>query len=223
MFAEGVVGFEMLDAFIRYAGSSFWGSSDRGWRIRGAALGEDAFTAITEIEDLLIADDDLAVRTQEAIVHLHRASLTADSEETFDEAFTVLEILTGKASTNGASLIAYSPMMTAPRGLKTMLGSERDAFVKGQYRENVELFQQILDVRNRNVIHREIARADWHVLEQHAAVAMSFARAAVALAINAWKSLTLAARDRAGLMRRLEAAYKTLSITLSKPSDLTPE
>ena len=107
VFAEGIVGFEVLDAFIRYSGSPMWGTSDRGWRIRGATLRDDAFTAVTEIEDLLMADDELAVRTQEAIVHLHRASLAADSEEAFDEAWKVLEIITGKASTDGASLIPY--------------------------------------------------------------------------------------------------------------------
>jgi hypothetical protein len=72
-------------------------------------------------------------------------------------------------------------------------------------------------------LHREIPRADWHVLEQHAAVAISFARAVIALAISAWRSPTLAARDRAGLRKWLDAAYKTLSITLPKQSDLTPE
>jgi len=214
---------EAREAFIRYAGSSFWGTPDRGWRTRRASLGADGFAAVTDIEDLLIAGDDLAVRTQEAIVHLHRAGLSADSEEAFDEAFTVLEIITGKASTSGASLIAYFPMMKAPRGLTKMLGAERDAFVKSQYRENLELVQQIQAFRNQNVIHRTIPRADWHVLEQHAAVAISFARAAVALAITAWKSPTLAARDRAGLMTWLNAAYKTVSVTLPKQNDLTPE
>jgi len=224
MFAEGVVGFEMLDAFIRYAGSSIWGSQDQGWRIRGASLGVDAMSAVAEIEDLLVADDDLAVRTQEAIVHLHRASLTADSEEAFDEAFTVLEIMTGKASAGGVSQIAYFPMMRAPRGLKALRGAERDTFVKSQYRDNIDLFQQIQDVRNQHVIHREIPRADWHVLEQHAAVAISFARAAVALAITAWKSPRFAARDRNGLVKWLEAVYRTaLGTTLPRQSDLTPE
>lgn len=222
MFAEGVVGFEILEAFIRYAGSPMWGTADRGWRIRGAALGPDAFDAVTEIAHLLVADDDLAVRTQEAIVHLHRASLAADSEEAFDEAWKVLEIMTAKASTHGASLIAYFPLMKAPRGLKKMLAAERDAFVKSQYRENLERFEQIEGIRNQ-VIHRNIARADWHVLEQHAAVAISFARAAVQLAITAWKCPKLTAREPAGMMKWLEAAYKTLSITLPKKNDLAPE
>ena len=113
--------------------------------------------------------------------------------------------------------------MRAPRGLAKMLGADRDAFVKSEYRENLGLFEQIKGIRNENVVHRNIARGDWHVLEQHAAVAISFARAAVALAITAWKSSTLAARDRAGLMTWLDAAYKTLSVTLPKQNDLTPE
>lgn len=223
MFAEGVVGFEILDGFIRFAGSPMWGTADRGWRIRGATLGAGAFDAVTDIADLLVADDELAVRTQEAVVHLHRASLTTDSEEAFDEAWKVLEIMTGKASTCGAGLIAYFPLIKAPRGLKKLLGADRDAFVKSEYRENLELFEQIEDIRNQNVVHRNIARADWHVLEQHAAVAISFARDAVQLAITAWKSPELAAREPAGLMKWLEAAYKSMSITLPKQNDLTPE
>lgn len=223
MFAASVVGFDIVDAFVRYTGTRMWGTANRRWRIRAAALDNDSFTAVAAIADLLLAGDDLAVRIQEAIIHLHRASLAADSEEAFDEAWKVLEIMTAEASTTGASLIAYFPLMKAPRGLKKMSGSERDAFVKAQYQENLNLFEQIASIRNENVIHRNIARADWHVLEQHAAVAISFARAAVELAISAWKSSSLAARDRTGLKKCLDAGYKTLSITLPKQSDLRPE
>jgi hypothetical protein len=119
-------------------------------------------------------------------------------------------------------MIAYFPLIKAPRGLDKMRGVTRQAFVESQYRENLDRFKQMADVRN-NIIHRNIARADWHVLEQHSTAAVSFARDAISVGITAWKSPTIAARTPDDMISRLEAAYKKMGVTLPKENDLRPE
>jgi len=160
---------------------------------------------LSDWQDLLNANDDMATRIRQAIVHLDRAQRTADVEEGFDEAWTVLEILAGNATRALFATVCYLPLYFVPQDFDRLPTRQREALVAEAYERHKRYLSSAKVFRNQRVVHREFTGTDVSVLDHNARWLLSFGRTALRAAISSWQS---GARSPREMVSNLRSAYE---------------
>ena len=207
------------EANVRIDGAEGWGGIYRRTSLPiGVESPEDWRNILVKWQPILNAEDDLAVRIQEANIHLHRCRASYGVEEKLDEAWKVLELLSGHAGKKGAALLCYLPLWFIPAEFKDFTGRRRMAFLREEYERLTKQFKTVDETRNKVMAHRERPRADWAVIQHHAVWAESFARDAILGAATGWIN---GARQPMDVVNILKKSYeKGFGIKLPTKTDI---
>ena len=154
--------------------------------------------------NLLEAEDELALRIHQAIIHFNRAEGAYDAEERLEEYWKILESIGGEGVGAAVGWLYRLPMQFVPGTFRRMRRSNQEVFVKGRLRTLLAEFKAIKDVRNKAVVHRPIAKPDTVALERWAAAVAPQAREVLRAAISGWFQ---GARKPKEILDRVEKAY----------------
>jgi len=190
-------------AYVRREEEDRWTpSGSRGTVPLGRAAGdwEESFKTW---QDLLEADDDLALRIRLALVHFSRAEGAYDADERLEAYWKVLE----EIAEGDVEWLFALPMQFIPQRLSRMKKKlNQKAFLDTRWEALRAQFRSIKDMRNGVIVHRLVARADAVVLERFASALEPLAREVLRAALSGWHQ---GARRPRRVLERPEEAYQT--------------
>jgi len=201
------INFEILDAYYRPAGSNRWSYMGRQATLPLSTISAQNWgSIISELHAILVAEDELARRVQESLIHLHRADAAYDAEDRLDEAWKVLELIGKWAESQAESLLCYLPLYFVRKDFATLSAEGKIATLREKYQGVQRPLLAVRQARDKALAHRPLVRADAVVLEHHGVWATGFAKEAVSAAIVGWSA---GARKPEDLKPKLEEVYLT--------------
>jgi hypothetical protein len=160
-------------------------------------------TTIQGLGELMSSDADYSHRIRQGLVHLARAEAVDDLEESLGEFWRCLEILAGDA-TKLEPALCWAPLYVVPSDFSARNSREKLNMIEDKYKRNRRAFRQLVNARNKLLVHRPVAVADWKVLEEYSEWTRLFVRGVLLGSIQAHRA---GARCVAEIKRTLDRAY----------------